>query len=275
MDKKEGHRDFGPVKRLEPFEGPGCGATVWPWGLALLLAFAGPPAGRADSVAESSPALVCEAPVFEFGATNSDTTVSHVFVLRNAGGETVAIHRVRPGCGCTSAVLSTNRIAPGADARLEVAFNLRGRNGLQRKGVTVESNDPRQPHLRLELAGTVGADSSSPHQGKDDFRESVSMIGDLAVSPAVLNVFASETNRFSPRVFTVSSRSGQAFQVLAVMLPSPEGRARIEPPAGARQRVIIEYLPASVDLNGRDFELKTDQNPDDVIRIPIRVQPGT
>jgi len=50
---------------------------------------------------------------------------------------------------------SQNVIAPGAEGTIQARFDLRGRNGMQIKTITVNSNDPKTPVLNLQLKGSI------------------------------------------------------------------------------------------------------------------------
>ena len=121
-------------------------------GVALLCMAA--PLCADDGAVVGEAGLVCNQPVFDFGEARKDQTITNRFVLRNAGTNTISILNVRPSCGCTTATLATNRLAPGGTNDLQFALSLAGRSGYQRKSIYVETDDPHKPRLKPTRLGT-------------------------------------------------------------------------------------------------------------------------
>ncbi|MGD9781290.1 MAG: DUF1573 domain-containing protein [Kiritimatiellia bacterium] len=112
-------------------------------------------APAAPEAAPLVPKIVCDQPIFDFGATNNTGFVEHHFPIRNAGTLSLEIRNVRASCGCTAVKPSQSVIPPGGEATIGAKLDLRGRSGMQIKSITVESNDPQTPHLMLQLKGTA------------------------------------------------------------------------------------------------------------------------
>lgn len=77
--------------------------------------------------------------------------------LENHGSADLVIQRIRASCGCVVAKLSEDEkvIPPGGSLELRADFNTRGRHGAQVKVVTVSSNDPAEPTLKLEFTADL------------------------------------------------------------------------------------------------------------------------
>ena len=101
------------------------------------------------------PALVCLQPTYEFGSVAPDSEIAHQFVLTNQGSRTITISNVHVTCGCTRAVMTTNHVAAGGTAGLDVKISFKGRRGHLLKSIYVDTDDPGNPALRLEVTGTV------------------------------------------------------------------------------------------------------------------------
>jgi uncharacterized cupredoxin-like copper-binding protein len=101
------------------------------------------------------PKLVIQQNSFDFGAIKQGETVSHTFVLTNSGGDLLKINNVRASCGCTAASPEKSELAPGESTNLTVKFNSTGRNGNQVKTVTVFTNDPQSPEMKITISGNV------------------------------------------------------------------------------------------------------------------------
>jgi Protein of unknown function (DUF1573) len=68
------------------------------------------------------------------------TKVERDITIRNAGNQPLRIHEVRPSCGCTTAPLDTNLLAPGEQTTMHVSLNLPSVNGPIKKYVTIRTN---------------------------------------------------------------------------------------------------------------------------------------
>lgn len=101
--------------------------------------------------------LEAVSPTYDFGSVraNDVKAISHTFLLRNSGEETLIISKVKPSCGCTSAVASANQISPGATATVTASLNPKGKSGNQSITVRVNSNDPTNTSQVLRMSGTI------------------------------------------------------------------------------------------------------------------------
>jgi hypothetical protein len=91
------------------------------------------------------------------GTSPPGTTVTHDFTVTNAGTDALLIYEVVPGCGCT--VVSFDKfIPPGKSGTITVNVDLYREWAGQDyyKAVTVITNDPEQPRLRLLMRGKIG-----------------------------------------------------------------------------------------------------------------------
>ncbi len=115
--------------------------------LALLLAGAMPAFG--------APQLVAENLSYDFGEIFRGEKVAYSFRFRNAGDEILQISNVRSSCGCTAAMLSSSRIAPGDMGELQATFDSSQFNGAVTKTISLDSNDPQKPELSFSLYGQI------------------------------------------------------------------------------------------------------------------------
>jgi hypothetical protein len=96
-----------------------------------------------------------ESDMFDFGSIPRGATAVHSFRFTNTGTDTLEITGVRPTCGCTTAPLSSNTIAPGGEATIKAYFNSKNFNGRVTKQIYVNSNDPINPYLKLSFRATI------------------------------------------------------------------------------------------------------------------------
>ncbi len=106
-------------------------------------------------------ALVCEAPVFDFGVRpDTDGGLSHTFEIRNDGAEPTMIVAVRSTCDCLTADMAKRTLRPGEQAPIDVHFRFDDRAGGQRRVIHLAFRpeaDPSAPLqvLSLTLTGTI------------------------------------------------------------------------------------------------------------------------
>lgn len=103
----------------------------------------------------AAPHLKAEAPLFNFGQVAEGSKTEHTFRFRNTGDAPLIISKVRSSCGCTAALLSAKKLAPGEWGELKATFNSKGFQGSVTKTIYVYSNDPEQQKVRFRLQGQV------------------------------------------------------------------------------------------------------------------------
>lgn len=78
--------------------------------------------------------------------------------IRNDGGRPLNIFRVSTSCGCTTAKMDTSPISLGASRVLTITFDPMvhpDENGPITRMVYIQSSDPNQPELEIEVTGKV------------------------------------------------------------------------------------------------------------------------
>ncbi len=104
----------------------------------------------------AAPHLEIPRSVHDFGVIDEGKIYTHDFVLKNTGDDTLKVLSVRTSCGCTATMLQSSEIAPGDSQILHVSFNSAGYGGRRfTKVVSIVSNDPDQPEVRLLIRGEV------------------------------------------------------------------------------------------------------------------------
>jgi hypothetical protein len=92
---------------------------------------------------------------YDFGTTSQDKVIEHNFTLTNTGKSNLYIRKVGASCGCTAVVPAKTTIAPGDSTQIKTVFNPAGREGNQKKAITVITNDPKRSKTILWLNGFV------------------------------------------------------------------------------------------------------------------------
>lgn len=107
-------------------------------------------------IAASAPAaLVFEKTEIDLRPDLGASKVDAVFKYENKGDAPVHIKAVKPSCGCTTAALAKNDVAPGEKGQIVATFNIGDRTGVQTKTVTVETDDPKVPQTVLTFKATI------------------------------------------------------------------------------------------------------------------------
>jgi len=106
----------------------------------------------------SAPSLVVEKTHHNFGDIVQGDQVDFTYRFQNSGDEVLEIDHLRSSCGCTAALLSARRIAPGMMGELEVKFDSAGFHGQVQKMVTFETTDPKHTAVTFTLSGRVKAE---------------------------------------------------------------------------------------------------------------------
>jgi hypothetical protein len=92
---------------------------------------------------------------WDFGFIPRGAKVTHNFLLKNVGNDTLRITNVRKSCGCTAAPLRKTVLSPGDTTQLEVTFSSGSYQGPVSKAVYVESNDPIEPFIDVTFLANV------------------------------------------------------------------------------------------------------------------------
>jgi hypothetical protein len=113
--------------------------------LCLVISFAGPV--RA--------ALTWETTTADLHPALADKTAVAHFKYKNTGDKPVKITSVHPSCGCTTAALAKDIVAPNESGEITATFNIGGRWGVQNKTISVMTDaDTDQPTV-LKLTATI------------------------------------------------------------------------------------------------------------------------
>lgn len=96
---------------------------------------------------------------WDFGYVPKEMKVSHIFLIKNSGTDTLVISRVRPDCGCTHTPLTKSRIAPNQTAELELIFDPQRFRGQITKAVSIVCNDTTTSLSDIAFTAQVGSEN--------------------------------------------------------------------------------------------------------------------
>jgi hypothetical protein len=103
----------------------------------------------------TSPRIVLDPPVRDFGTCTPNEDVEAKFRIKNTGWVPLKISAVHSSCTCTTSTLANPDIAPGQSSELTVKLRVQPHNGEFTQRVQVQSNDPRSPTAVFVLKGTA------------------------------------------------------------------------------------------------------------------------
>ena len=112
-------------------------------------------AAGADEKPAAAPRIRIEPESFDFGTAQPGKTLRKDFTIRNFGDAELVIENVSTTCGCTAALSTQSRVAPGGRTGLRVTFDTRSYSGKVERQVLVRSNDPKTPLVQVRVSATV------------------------------------------------------------------------------------------------------------------------
>jgi len=76
----------------------------------------------------------------------------------NDGEQTLELYRISTSCGCTTATMNMEPLNPGEQRTLTITFDPMVHSdqfGLIERAVYIQSSDPHQPEVVIDVVGTV------------------------------------------------------------------------------------------------------------------------
>ena len=107
-----------------------------------------------------SPKVVYVKERHDFGEVEQGKSVSTRFELKNEGDSDLIIRKTKTSCGCTASTPEKDVIKPGESTFIDVVFSSGGRQGKQKKSITVITNDPKMDEKILWIEASVEKKSS-------------------------------------------------------------------------------------------------------------------
>ncbi|MDT8419084.1 MAG: DUF1573 domain-containing protein [Desulfuromonadales bacterium] len=103
----------------------------------------------------AAPRVKVESSSYDFGEVVQGDKVEYLFRFRNVGDDVLVIDSVHSSCGCTAALLSAKRIAPGDTGEIRTNFDSSNFRDAVTKTITMTTNDPENSTVRFQLQGQV------------------------------------------------------------------------------------------------------------------------
>lgn len=125
----------------------------------ILLLFLIAAAAALAACSRGEPQIVVETLQFDLGNVPNGEIAARDLIVRNAGDSLLVVEGISTSCGCTTASLEPMTLAPGASGTLHIEYDA-GAHGPELTGalvrqVFINSNDPAQPEVTVELAVNI------------------------------------------------------------------------------------------------------------------------
>ena len=108
---------------------------------------------KADSL--SAPKISFDKTTHDFGEISDKDPVTTVFTFKNEGKKQLEILKTKASCGCTATEPEKKLLMPGETSNIKVTFNPAGKDGEQMKQITVITNDPSNPSIKLNIKSKI------------------------------------------------------------------------------------------------------------------------
>jgi hypothetical protein len=160
-------------------------------------------------------------------ALTDKTAVAH-FKYKNTGDKPVKITSVHASCGCTTAALAKDTVAPEESGEIVATFTIGDRSGVQTKTITVRTDDQPEQATILKLKATI------PQL--------------LQVAPVFL--FWSAKDALTPKVITVDVGEDYAVDKINVTSTDKSIETEVVPvPEKKEFRVIVKPTESGRPIN--------------------------
>jgi len=104
-----------------------------------------------EAVLMTAPQLKLYRHSYDFGKTFEGEKLKLTINYENSGKETLEIKDVKTSCGCTVASLSSKKLNPGEEGKINIEFDTTDRTGKMARTITLFTNDPKNPEQTITL----------------------------------------------------------------------------------------------------------------------------
>jgi LPXTG-motif cell wall-anchored protein len=102
------------------------------------------------------PVMTFKEEKINFGEVPQGPVVSGEFEFTNTGQSVLIIKKIQPACGCTGLIADEKKeFQPGESGKIKFTFNTEGRNGMNEKTITIESNDVAKPVKVVSFSANI------------------------------------------------------------------------------------------------------------------------
>jgi len=187
-------------------------------------------------------------------APGSDSAVA-TFKYENKGTTPINIKAVRTSCGCTTAALKKNDVAPGEKGEIVATLKTGDRTGQQVKTVTVDTDDPKNLQTVLTLKANIAQL--------------------LELQPAFVFWQANEDPK--PKTIMAKAGKGVTIKSLEVTSSTPDFTTKVEPGSTAGEFKIVVQPKETGHQATANLTIKPDKGAGEgkVFNASARVMPAS
>ncbi|UDQ98773.1 DUF1573 domain-containing protein [Lentisphaerota bacterium WC36G] len=91
----------------------------------------------------------------KFGKFKANLAQKKIITIKNSGDENLIIKNIRTTCGCSKINILSKNINPGETTKLTINLNKNSLSGSFNKIIFIETNDPKNRFMKLNLTGTA------------------------------------------------------------------------------------------------------------------------
>ncbi len=135
--------------------------VIWTvWFLTLLPVMVGqlpPPPEQGDQETAQTPGLIVAQRMQNLGVVLEGDKVPVSWLIENRGEKALVIKQTKSDCGCAVVKLTEKQktLPPGGTLKLTAEFDSTRRRGKQKKSITIYTNDPVEPKVKLEFVAQI------------------------------------------------------------------------------------------------------------------------
>ncbi len=211
-----------------------------------------PPTETPTGPVTGAPGIRCAETLKDFGVQWAGPALQHAFIIRNDGDQALELLSVKASCGCTATKDYDKQIPPGGEGKVPVVLNTEKIRNKFTKYVTVTSNDPVTPTLRLRISGEIKARVSVAPRAA-----AFSHIGESAEPPPSTIKLTNNTDE--PLTLALESTASGPFS--AELIETQPGK-EFELKVTARP-------PYAPKLNKGQFVVKTNFESEPTVQVPV------
>lgn len=104
-----------------------------------------------ESKIESTPRISVSENKHNFGTVKEGSVLSLDLDIKSIGNSELVITDVQTSCGCTAALLSSDKLKPGEEGNIKIELDTKGMKGKKTRTLAIRSNDPVNPRMVITL----------------------------------------------------------------------------------------------------------------------------
>jgi len=170
--------------------------------------------------------LVLEGTNFDFGKIYRGSVMERTLTLKNAGTDTLVMGTIAVSCGCTGAMVTSDRIAPGGTGSVRITFNSKNFSGPVHKTVTLNSNGDSLGYTVIEFTASV--------------------TDEIGMNPQSIIVMEAEVNKTTTVTLTVTNNGMTPLSLTGFRTPLKGLVLKLPPdpiPPGGAAAIRVEFTP--------------------------------